>query len=336
MLRVHAPGDAEATEPGRGRRGGPARGRATVAPLTFRAEPVPDRVLGHRGPGRVVHAGLRGLRRGRRRRPGRLPAGETVLTPYVFATERPRRLTAEERAALERFLEPRPARARRAPRHRRRRARHFPVQVRFSDVDVYGHVNNVKYFEYFQEARIRDVHGAGRGRRRAAAARARSSSRRPTSTTARRSCSGPSPTTCGRWVAHVGTDVRAPSSRRSRDGDRRSPAARVVLRPEPPAAGARPPRADRPQDRVGPATPGVEARHDPARTWDGLRPRRRRTPAAMSSRLPVVLDTHRSETTAVAPCGGFSGQAGWSNGIPSTRRTNGFDSHRQRTLGRLP
>jgi acyl-CoA thioester hydrolase len=26
--------------------------------------------------------------------------------------------------------------------------------VRFSDVDVYGHVNNVKYFEYFQEARI--------------------------------------------------------------------------------------------------------------------------------------------------------------------------------------
>ena len=30
----------------------------------------------------------------------------------------------------------------------------YPVQVRFSDVDVYGHVNNVKYFEYFQEARI--------------------------------------------------------------------------------------------------------------------------------------------------------------------------------------
>ena len=31
---------------------------------------------------------------------------------------------------------------------------HYPVHVRFSDVDVYGHVNNVKYFEYFQEARI--------------------------------------------------------------------------------------------------------------------------------------------------------------------------------------
>jgi acyl-CoA thioester hydrolase len=30
----------------------------------------------------------------------------------------------------------------------------YECQVRFSDVDVYGHVNNVKYFEFFQEARI--------------------------------------------------------------------------------------------------------------------------------------------------------------------------------------
>ena len=30
----------------------------------------------------------------------------------------------------------------------------YVCHVRFSDVDVYGHVNNVKYFEYFQEARI--------------------------------------------------------------------------------------------------------------------------------------------------------------------------------------
>jgi len=34
-------------------------------------------------------------------------------------------------------------------------ARHrYACHVRFSDVDVYGHVNNVKYFEYYQEARI--------------------------------------------------------------------------------------------------------------------------------------------------------------------------------------
>lgn len=30
----------------------------------------------------------------------------------------------------------------------------YQCHVRFSDVDVYGHVNNVQYFEYFQEARL--------------------------------------------------------------------------------------------------------------------------------------------------------------------------------------
>jgi len=30
----------------------------------------------------------------------------------------------------------------------------YACKVRWSDVDAYGHVNNVKYFEYYQEARI--------------------------------------------------------------------------------------------------------------------------------------------------------------------------------------
>ena len=33
-------------------------------------------------------------------------------------------------------------------------AHEYVCHIRFSDVDVYGHVNNVKYFEYYQEARI--------------------------------------------------------------------------------------------------------------------------------------------------------------------------------------
>ncbi len=78
----------------------------------------------------------------------------TVLTPYVFADERPRRITSEERARLEQFLEPAVRRLDRPAPVPRTAAGHFPVHVRFSDVDVYGHVNNVKYFEYFQEARI--------------------------------------------------------------------------------------------------------------------------------------------------------------------------------------
>jgi acyl-CoA thioester hydrolase len=33
-------------------------------------------------------------------------------------------------------------------------AHSYRCHVRFSDVDIYGHVNNVKYVEYYQEARI--------------------------------------------------------------------------------------------------------------------------------------------------------------------------------------
>jgi acyl-CoA thioester hydrolase len=89
----------------------------------------------------------------------------TVLTPFVFAEERPRRISAEEREVLSQFLElpperTAPARLAAVPREA---AAHYPVHVRFSDVDVYGHVNNVKYFEYFQEARIRLHAGLFRG-----------------------------------------------------------------------------------------------------------------------------------------------------------------------------
>ena len=96
----------------------------------------------------------------------------TVLTPYVFASERPRRISPEEREVLERFLEPQQEAAASAARRDASPARkdeegHYPLHVRFSDVDVYGHVNNVQYFEFFQEARIlliarlgRDIAGA--------------------------------------------------------------------------------------------------------------------------------------------------------------------------------
>jgi acyl-CoA thioester hydrolase len=79
----------------------------------------------------------------------------TVLTPYVFATERPRRLSTDERETLAVFLEPgEPTRRAVVGAARREKVGHYPVQVRFSDVDVYGHVNNVRYFEYYMEARI--------------------------------------------------------------------------------------------------------------------------------------------------------------------------------------
>ena len=38
----------------------------------------------------------------------------------------------------------------------------YECHVRFSDVDVYRHVNNVKYFEYYQEARLAFLSSLGR------------------------------------------------------------------------------------------------------------------------------------------------------------------------------
>jgi acyl-CoA thioester hydrolase len=91
----------------------------------------------------------------------------SVLAPFVFASERPRRITAEERQVLmhtsdEPVLE-------RGPRVDVRGLLDHPAthtydcRVRWSDIDSYNHVNNVKYVEYFQEARIALITGLGAG-----------------------------------------------------------------------------------------------------------------------------------------------------------------------------
>lgn len=41
----------------------------------------------------------------------------------------------------------------------------YDCRVRFSDVDIFGHVNNVKYFEYYQEARLAFLTSVGRDER---------------------------------------------------------------------------------------------------------------------------------------------------------------------------
>ena len=74
--------------------------------------------------------------------------------PCDLATNALRRLTAEERELLCRSLAP-PQPLRPVPKvailgdHHR-----YPLTVRWSDLDSYGHVNNVKYYDYVQEARI--------------------------------------------------------------------------------------------------------------------------------------------------------------------------------------
>jgi acyl-CoA thioester hydrolase len=85
----------------------------------------------------------------------------TVLTPFVFETGRPRRLTAYERARLETTSDEPPfADARRErPAAWREDAYRRPIQVRFSDVDLLGHVNNVRYFDYVHEAQVEVMTG---------------------------------------------------------------------------------------------------------------------------------------------------------------------------------
>ncbi len=79
----------------------------------------------------------------------------TTLTPYDFGAERPRRLNADERERLQRGPEPSPFADRgRAPRPApwSEATWREDVHVRFSDVDLLGHVNNVRYLDYVQEA----------------------------------------------------------------------------------------------------------------------------------------------------------------------------------------
>jgi acyl-CoA thioester hydrolase len=106
MLRVHAPAS-----------GGEQLAEGVVvvrhevefaAPLVFRAEPVriESWVTQIRAASfTMAYEILDELPGGERRVYTR---ARTLLTPYVFADERPRRIRDEERAVLTRFLEPEP------------------------------------------------------------------------------------------------------------------------------------------------------------------------------------------------------------------------------------
>lgn len=79
----------------------------------------------------------------------------STLVPFDLETQRPRRITEAEAAHFDRYRWtiqspfqdlPRPA--------LETGGRVWPVLTRWSDVDRFNHVNNVKMLDYFQEARI--------------------------------------------------------------------------------------------------------------------------------------------------------------------------------------
>lgn len=86
----------------------------------------------------------------------------TVLAPFVFATESPRRLATEEKEFLAPYLAEEPQRSTIEASGTSRHV--YPLQLRWSEMDPYKHANNVHYYEYFQEARvayIRHLHTRG-------------------------------------------------------------------------------------------------------------------------------------------------------------------------------
>jgi len=78
----------------------------------------------------------------------------TAATPFDLAAGRLRRLDAAERGVLAAALSPAAPLRELSRTPVREPAHHYPLWVRWSDLDSYGHVNNVKYFDYVQEARI--------------------------------------------------------------------------------------------------------------------------------------------------------------------------------------
>jgi acyl-CoA thioester hydrolase len=120
-----------------------------LAPVEFRTEPVEVRLwVGDVGASRftigyeVVQGGVVAAR------------ARTVLCIFDFAAGRPRRMTPDERrwfADRSSPLEPLRALGKWRPGEHAHTA---PLTVRWTDLDAYGHVNNVRFFDFVAEARV--------------------------------------------------------------------------------------------------------------------------------------------------------------------------------------
>lgn len=92
----------------------------------------------------------------------------STLVPYDLDSARPRRIRDTERVVLEAYIEPDGPTPRGSSTRADRDASEpgddglptftYPCYVRFDDLDSYGHVNNVTFAEYLQEARIDFAH----------------------------------------------------------------------------------------------------------------------------------------------------------------------------------
>lgn len=120
-----------------------------LAPVEFSTEPVEVQLwVGQVGASRFT-IGYEVVQNGRVAAHAR-----TVLCIYDFEAGRPRRMTADERdwfVVRSGSLEPLRALGSYRPGPDAHRA---PLVVRWTDLDAYGHVNNVRFFDFVAEARV--------------------------------------------------------------------------------------------------------------------------------------------------------------------------------------
>jgi acyl-CoA thioester hydrolase len=163
MMRVHAPGP-EAEEL--------AEGVVVVSheleyvsPLVYSPEPVRIESWVEEVRAASFRLGYEVVSPGPERRV--YVRASSVLSPFVFAAERPRRITPDEKEALLRTFDE--SVVQRGPRVDVRGLLDSPTthsydcRIRWSDIDSYNHVNNVKYVEFFQEARVALLTGLADG-----------------------------------------------------------------------------------------------------------------------------------------------------------------------------
>jgi acyl-CoA thioester hydrolase len=78
----------------------------------------------------------------------------STLVPFDLAGGGVRRLNEVERAAFAAYLDPAEPLREVARSALADNAARYPLTVRWSDLDAYGHVNNVKFYDFVQEARV--------------------------------------------------------------------------------------------------------------------------------------------------------------------------------------
>lgn len=121
-----------------------------LGPIGFSTEPISVELsMGTVGASRFVLA-YKVIQDGRE-----VARGRSVLCLFDYRSNRVRRMTGAERAWFAEQSQPLEPLRSLGRWHVAAKAHSYEFKVRWSDLDAYGHVNNVRVFDYIAEARVR-------------------------------------------------------------------------------------------------------------------------------------------------------------------------------------